>query len=49
MLFAPAVTLPIMAVQQMPLGVQIMGQQHEDARVTAIARWLLESLAPVVV
>ena len=49
MLFSPAVTIPIMAVQHMPVGVQIMGQQHEDARVTAIARWMLENLAPVVV
>jgi Asp-tRNA(Asn)/Glu-tRNA(Gln) amidotransferase A subunit family amidase len=49
MLFAPAVTIPMMAVQQMPVGVQIMGQQHDDARVTAIARWVLENLAPIIV
>jgi len=48
MLFAPAVTMPLMAVQGMPLGAQIMGQQHEDARITAMARWLLENLTPVV-
>jgi Asp-tRNA(Asn)/Glu-tRNA(Gln) amidotransferase A subunit family amidase len=48
MLFAPAVTLPLMAVGGMPVGVQVMGQQQQDARVTALARWLLENVAPVV-
>jgi len=48
MLFAPAVTMPLMAVNGMPLGAQVMGQQHEDARITGIARWLLENLEPVV-
>jgi len=48
MLFAPAVTMPLMAVNGMPLGAQLMGQQHDDARVTAMARWLLENLPPVV-
>jgi Asp-tRNA(Asn)/Glu-tRNA(Gln) amidotransferase A subunit family amidase len=33
----------------MPVGVQLMGQQHEDARVTAMARWLLASVPPIVV
>jgi Asp-tRNA(Asn)/Glu-tRNA(Gln) amidotransferase A subunit family amidase len=49
MLFAPALTMPLMAVHGMPVGVQLMGQQHEDARITAMARWLLETLPPVVV
>jgi Asp-tRNA(Asn)/Glu-tRNA(Gln) amidotransferase A subunit family amidase len=49
MLFAPAVTMPLMAVQGMPVGVQLMGQQHEDARITGLARWMLENLPPVAV
>src|SRR4029077_13530256 len=48
MLFAPAVTVPLMSVGAMPVGLQVMGQQHEDARMTSLARWLLESIAPVV-
>lgn len=40
MLFAPVVTVPLMSVGGMPVGVQVMGQQGEDARVTAFARWL---------
>ena len=48
MLFAPSVTMPLMAVQGMPLGAQVMGQPHEDARITAMARWLVENLAPSV-
>ncbi|HSX81003.1 MAG TPA: hypothetical protein VLQ80_20845 [Candidatus Saccharimonadia bacterium] len=49
MLFAPAVTIPLMSVSGMPVGVQLMGQQHDDARVTAMARWLLGTVSPVVV
>ena len=49
MLFAPAVTLPLLGVGGMPVGVQLMGQQHQDARMTALARWMLGAVAPVVV
>jgi Asp-tRNA(Asn)/Glu-tRNA(Gln) amidotransferase A subunit family amidase len=49
MLFAPALTVPMIGVGGMPVGVQLMGQQHEDARVTAMARWLLTSVPPIVV
>jgi Asp-tRNA(Asn)/Glu-tRNA(Gln) amidotransferase A subunit family amidase len=48
MLFAPAVTLPLMSVGGLPVGLQVMGQQHEDARTTSLARWFLGSIAPVV-
>ncbi len=49
MLFAPAVTVPKLSVGGLPVGVQINGQPGEDAHVTALARWLSESVAPVVV
>jgi Asp-tRNA(Asn)/Glu-tRNA(Gln) amidotransferase A subunit family amidase len=48
MLFAPAVTVPLMSVGGLPVGVQVMGQQHEDARMTGVARWLLGEVTPVV-
>jgi Asp-tRNA(Asn)/Glu-tRNA(Gln) amidotransferase A subunit family amidase len=47
MLFAPAVTLPLLSVGGLPVGVQLMGQQHEDARITALARWMLGAVKPV--
>ena len=49
MLFAPCVTMPLMAVSGMPVGAQVMGQQHQDAKMTAIARWILETIPPTVV
>ena len=49
MLFAPAVTMPLLAVGGLPIGVQLMGQQHEDASVTAMARWMLDAITPVCV
>lgn len=48
MLGAPVVTIPIMAVGGMPVGLQVMGQHGEDAKVTAIARWILETIDPAV-
>lgn len=40
----PCVTLPVMAVEGMPWGAQLIGQAHADARVTAMARWMLGTL-----
>jgi Asp-tRNA(Asn)/Glu-tRNA(Gln) amidotransferase A subunit family amidase len=40
---APAINLPLLAVDQVPLGVQLMGRWHEDERLTAVARWLAET------
>jgi Asp-tRNA(Asn)/Glu-tRNA(Gln) amidotransferase A subunit family amidase len=48
MLFAPAVTMPLLSVGGLPVGIQIMGQPNQDARVTAIARWILGAVTPVV-
>jgi Asp-tRNA(Asn)/Glu-tRNA(Gln) amidotransferase A subunit family amidase len=36
----PCVTLPVMAVEGMPFGAQVIGQVHQDARTAAIAHWL---------
>ena len=36
------------SVGGMPVGVQIVGLPQEDAKVTALARWVDESVAPVV-
>ncbi len=47
MLFAPVVTVPLLAVGGLPVGVQVMGLPQQDARVVALARWLHGNLAPV--
>lgn len=47
MLFAPVVTVPLMSVGGMPVGMQLMGQKHEDARMTGLARWFDETLKRV--
>jgi Asp-tRNA(Asn)/Glu-tRNA(Gln) amidotransferase A subunit family amidase len=47
MLFTPVVTVPLMSVGGMPVGLQLMGQQHEDARMTGLARWFDETLKRV--
>jgi Asp-tRNA(Asn)/Glu-tRNA(Gln) amidotransferase A subunit family amidase len=49
MLLAPAVTMPLMSVGGLPVGAQLMGQPHEDARMTAISRWVLGAVSPVIV
>ena len=47
-LFAPAVSMPLMAVGGLPVGVQVMGAGGADARMTGFARWMLEAVEPVV-
>jgi Asp-tRNA(Asn)/Glu-tRNA(Gln) amidotransferase A subunit family amidase len=39
---APAINLPLLAVDCAPLGVQLLGRWHEDERLIAVARWLAE-------
>ncbi|MGA2394213.1 MAG: amidase [Candidatus Lustribacter sp.] len=40
---APSFNLPLLAVDGLPLGVQLMGFEHDDAGTLALARWLLEA------
>lgn len=44
----PAVTVPLMAVDGMPLGLQVMGQRDADASVVGLARWISTNIEPVV-
>ena len=39
---APAINLPLLAVDRAPLGIQLLGGWHGDERLTAVARWLAE-------
>ena len=39
---APAINLPLLAVDRAPLGVQLLGRWQGDERLTAVARWLAE-------
>jgi len=45
----PAVSVPVMAVAGMPVGVQVIGQPHEDAKAMGIARWMAASAPAMVV
>jgi Asp-tRNA(Asn)/Glu-tRNA(Gln) amidotransferase A subunit family amidase len=47
MLLAPVITLPLMAVDGLPLGVQLIGHGHADHRLHGLARWAMENLRPV--
>lgn len=44
LLGAPAISVPVLAVDGMPLGLQLMGQQHMDEALTGTARWVAASL-----
>jgi len=39
---APAISLPLLAVENVPVGIQILGQFDEDERLTAVGRWIAE-------
>ncbi len=47
LLGACALTLPLTSVGDMPMGIQIMGSHGADARITAIGRWLMDTVRPV--
>lgn len=47
MLGAPTVSVPMLGVGGLPLGIQVMGQPHDDARAVAIARWIEGTLESV--
>lgn len=49
LLGAPAITVPMLAVDDLPLGVQIIGQPHEDERLCSFARWIKGTLDYVAV
>ncbi|HUZ75530.1 MAG TPA: amidase [Stellaceae bacterium] len=37
---APAMSLPLLAVEGMPVGIQLLGPWHGDERLVATARWI---------
>jgi Asp-tRNA(Asn)/Glu-tRNA(Gln) amidotransferase A subunit family amidase len=41
---APTFNLPVLSVEDLPLGIQLMGFAGGDENLTAHARWLLEAL-----
>lgn len=43
----PAISLPLLEVEGMPVGVQLIGARREDARLLRTARWLVRHLAEV--
>jgi Asp-tRNA(Asn)/Glu-tRNA(Gln) amidotransferase A subunit family amidase len=43
---APTLSLPVLAVEELPLGVQVMGFEYEDAELVAMARWIIGRRAP---
>ncbi len=44
----PAITLPLMRGENgLPMGVQLVGQRHDDARLLRTARWLVAQVAAV--
>ena len=45
---APAVTVPLIAIAGMPVGVQVIGQNHTDAALCGTARWLQHHVRPVI-
>ncbi|MBR0649644.1 amidase [Roseomonas terrae] len=45
----PVVTVPIMAVDGMPVALAVSGQVHQDERATAIGRWIAGAVPPIMV
>ena len=46
LLGTPAISLPLLSDEGMPLGLQLMGRKDEDAALMAIAGWVWQHYAP---
>lgn len=46
---SPAITLPLIALDGLPVGVQVIGQRHADAALTALAQWVTAQIRPVAI
>ena len=44
---APCVTIPMLSIDNLPVGIQIITQREEDAKATCYARWIHKNLPPV--
>jgi len=44
---APALSLPLISVGELPVGFQVMGFANRDAEIVGIARWLMQYLPAV--
>ena len=44
---APCVTIPMLSVDSLPVGMQIITQPEGDAKATSYARWIHKNLPPV--
>ena len=44
---APCVTIPMLSIDNLPVGIQIITQREEDAKATSYARWIHKNLPPV--
>ena len=45
MLGVPAVSLPLLEIEGLPIGVQLVGARNDDGRLLRTARWLVQHLA----
>ena len=43
LLGVPAISLPFLSDENMPLGLQLIGRAQEDARLLAVAQWLWQN------
>jgi len=44
LLGVPAISLPLLREQGLPLGLQVTGFENEDAAAFAVAAWLMQAL-----
>ena len=44
---APSVTIPMLSVDNMPVGIQIITQRQQDAMATSLAGWIYENVEKI--
>ena len=44
---APCITIPMLSVDKLPVGIQIIGQREQDYYATQLAKWTHENVPKV--
>lgn len=47
LLGVPAISIPLLAIDDMPVGLQLIGQEHQDEHLAGVACWLSQTIHPV--
>jgi len=49
LLGVPAISLPLLSIDGMPVGIQVIGQMHQDEYISRISQWIVNHIDPITI